>query len=87
MDLSTRRVEIGGIASSADGLWMVQDSLIALVPTVQSESSIGTSVSSFDILQAYLRAKAEFTEAEFDFIRTMFISRHLTAGRTIAAGR
>src|SRR5215831_4830285 len=24
MDLSTRRVEIGGIASSANGLWMVQ---------------------------------------------------------------
>jgi hypothetical protein len=24
MDLSTRRVQIGGIASSANGLWMVQ---------------------------------------------------------------
>jgi CRP-like cAMP-binding protein len=41
------------------------------------------SVSAFDILQTYLRARAEFTEAEFDFIRAMFISRYLPAGEPL----
>jgi len=40
MDLSTRRVEIGGIAGSANGLWMVQ---IARSLTDAVEGSFATS--------------------------------------------
>jgi len=34
-------------------------------------------MSAFDVLQKYLKARAEFTDEEFDFMRAMFVSRTL----------
>jgi CRP-like cAMP-binding protein len=34
-------------------------------------------MSTFDVLQTYLKARAEFTDEELDFMRTMFVSRTL----------
>jgi len=38
---------------------------------------------AFEILKAYLQARAPFTEQEFDFIRTLFIPRELRAGESL----
>jgi CRP-like cAMP-binding protein len=38
------------------------------------------AMSPFDSLRAYLRARAAFTDAEFDFIRTAFVATALQSG-------
>ena len=38
------------------------------------------SHSPFDVLEAYLRARASFSAEELAFVRTMFRPRHLAAG-------
>jgi CRP-like cAMP-binding protein len=40
-------------------------------------------VSAFDVLRTYLEARAEFTDEEFDFIRTTFLSRALRQGEAL----
>jgi CRP-like cAMP-binding protein len=40
-------------------------------------------MSAVDTLQAYLQARATFTDQEFDFIRTVFIARTLRAGESL----
>jgi CRP-like cAMP-binding protein len=40
-------------------------------------------VSAFDVLRTYLEARAEFTDAEFDFIETTFLLRALRQGEAL----
>ena len=40
---------------------------------------MGKAVPAFDVLRTYLAARAPFTDAEFDFIRGMFVPRSLAA--------
>ena len=40
-------------------------------------------MSPFDALRAYLQGRGAFTDADFDFIRTMFLSRTLLAGESL----
>jgi CRP-like cAMP-binding protein len=39
--------------------------------------------SAFDILKAYLRARAAFTDEDFDFIRKMFLLKTIRSGETL----
>lgn len=39
-----------------------------------------STASAFDTLRAYLEARASFTEDEFAFLRTVFVSKPLAAG-------
>jgi len=41
------------------------------------------NVSPFDALQTYLQARARFTDQEFDFIRTVFLTKTLLAGESL----
>jgi CRP-like cAMP-binding protein len=40
-------------------------------------------MSPFDTLRAYLQGRGAFTDADFDFIRAMFLSRTLLAGEPL----
>ena len=41
------------------------------------------SGSSFEVLQAYLQARAAFTDAEFNFIKARLVSRTLRSGEVL----